>query len=355
MHHKTLFKPSERHMKAAVYYSLDNIIIEDKPIPKIGPREVLVEMEACGVCGSDLMEWYLKKRAPLVLGHEPSGVVAKIGRKVEGFEVGDRVFAHHHVACLTCYYCRHEAYTLCEQFPNTHLELGGFAEYFKVPAPNLQVDTLKIPPELSFEEATLIEPIGCCIRALNKCNVQPADSAVVVGAGSSGIINMMLLRIFGASQVIATDFVEYRLKAAKRLGADITVNPETESLIDVVKKATDGRGTDIVVVTAPNVNAYLVGIELCRKGGTLCIFAPTQPEDFMRISPNKLFFSEIRLVPSYSTSHVETRTALEFIQTKRIEPKKVITHRFPLSKTAEALQTAARNKECIKVVVSNER
>lgn len=341
-------------MKAAVYYSLDNILIEDMPTPKIGAKEILVQMKACGICGSDLMEWYLKTRTPLVLGHEPSGVVAKVGSRVEGFAVGDRVFAHHHVACLTCHYCRHGEYTLCEQFAKTHLEPGGFAEYFRVPAPNLQIDTLKIPPELSFEEATLIEPVGCCIRALNKCNIQPSDSVVIMGAGPSGIIHTMLLRIFGASQVIVTDFVNYRLKAAKRLGADLTVNPETESIMDVVKKATDGRGADVVIVTAPNVNAYLTGIELCRKGGTLCIFAPTQPKDFMRLSPNKLFFSEIKLVPSYSTSHTETRTALKLIQTKRIAAKKLITHRFPLSKTAEAFQKAAKSKECIKIVVLNE-
>jgi L-iditol 2-dehydrogenase len=337
-----------------MYYSLDNMLIEDVPTPKINSREILVEMKACGVCGSDLMEWYLKTRVPLVIGHEPSGVVSEVGSKVEGFEVGDRVFAHHHVACLTCHYCRHGDFTLCEQFTKTHIEPGGFAEYFKVPAPNLRTDTLKIPHELSFEEATLIEPVGCCIRALKKCNVQASDLAVVVGAGPSGIIHTMLLQVFGASQVIVTDFVDYRLKAARRLGADLTVNPETESLIDVVKKATEGRGADMVVVTAPNVNAYLAGIELCRKGGTLCVFAPTQPEDFMRISPNKLFFSEIKLVPSYSTSHVETRTALKLIQTKRIDAKKLITHRFPLSRTAEAFQIAARSKECIKVVVLNE-
>ncbi len=351
----TFFKPSENLMKAIVYYSLDNILLEDMPIPKIGAHEILVEMKACGICGSDLMEWYLKTRAPLVLGHEPVGIVAKTGSKVKEFEVGDRVFAHHHVACLTCHYCRHGAYTLCKQFAKTHLEPGGFAEYFKVPAPNLQIDTLKIPNEVSFEEATLVEPIGCCIRALNKCNIQASDSAVVVGVGPSGIIFTMLLRIFAASQVITTDFVDYRLKAAKHLGADLTVNPEVESLIDIVKKATEGRGADIVIVTAPNVNAYLAGIELCRKGGTLCIFAPTQPEDFMRLSPNKLFFSEIKLVPSYSTSHIETSAALKLIQTKRIDAKKLITHRFPLSKTAKAFQTVARSKECIKVVVFNER
>lgn len=342
-------------MKAVLYYAPDNIIVEDMPVPKIGAHDILVKMQACGVCGSDLMEWYLKTRAPLVLGHEPAGVVAKTGSQVHGFEVGDRVFAHHHVACLTCYYCRHGAYTLCEQFAKTHLEPGGFAEYFKVPAPNLQKDTLRLPHELTFEEATFIEPVGCCLRALSKCHVQVADSAVVLGAGPSGIILGMLLRAFGASQVIAVDFIDYRLKAAKRLGADLTVNPETESLIDVVKEATDGRGADTVIVTAPSINAYLVGMQLCRKGGTLCLFAPTQPDEFMRLTPNSLFFSEIKLVSSYSTSHVETRAALKLIQTRRIDVRKLITHRFPLPETAQAFEMAARNKECVKVVVLNER
>ncbi|UCE95503.1 MAG: zinc-dependent dehydrogenase [Candidatus Bathyarchaeota archaeon] len=341
-------------MKAAMYYSLDNILIEDMPMPKTGPKEILVKMKACGICGSNLMEWYTKTRAPLILGHEPSGIVTKVGNKVKGFEVDDRVFAHHHVACLTCYYCRHGAYTLCEQFSKTNLQPGGFAEYFKVPAQNLWIDTLKIPHDLSFEEATLIEPVGCCIRAIKKCEIQPSDVAVVMGAGPSGIIHTMLLQIFGASQVIATDFINYRLKAAKLLGADLTVNPETESLIDMVKRATDGRGADIVVVTAPNVNAYLAGVELCRKGGTICVFAPTQREEFMRLSPGKLFFSEIKLVSSYSTSHIETKIALELIQAKKIDPKRLITHKFPLSKTAEAFQVAAKSKECLKVVIFND-
>jgi L-iditol 2-dehydrogenase len=342
-------------MKAAVYYSLDNIIIQDVPTPKIGANEILVEMRACGVCGSDLMEWYLKTRAPLVLGHEPAGVVAKAGSKVDWFEEGDRVFAHHHVPCLNCYYCRHGVFTLCEKFATTHLDPGGFAEYFRVPTPNLYTDTLKIPQELSFEEATLIEPVGCCLRALSKCKVQPADSVVVLGAGASGIIFTMLLKTLSASQVIVTDFVEYRLKAAKVAGADLTIDLEKEILSDSVKKATDGRGADLVIVTAPDISAYLAGVELCRKGGTLCVFAPTPPREFMRLSLNKLFFSEINLVHSYSTSHIETRTALKLIQARKMDAKKLITHRFPLSKVAEAFQTVVKSKECVKVVVLNDR
>lgn len=341
-------------MKAAVYYNLDNIMIEQKPVPKIGQNEILVQMKACGVCGSDLMEWYLKDRVPLVLGHEPSGIVTRMGAKVEGFEIGTRVFVHHHVACLTCHLCLRGDYTLCNSFSKTHLEPGGFAEYFKVPRLNLELDTLKIPPNISFESATLIEPVGCCLRALNKTQIQPTDSVVVIGAGPSGSILTLLLDLVSADPIIVTDFIDYRLKAVKNLGARLVINPETESLIDIIKKETDGRGADVVFVTAPNINAYLTGIELCRKGGKLCIFAPTRPEDFLRISPNRLFFSEIKLLPSYSTSHIETRIALNLIQTKKIDPEKLITHIFPLEKTADAFKKAALEKECIKVVVVNE-
>jgi L-iditol 2-dehydrogenase len=341
-------------MKAAVYYSSDYIALEEMSIPKIRQNEILVQMKACGVCGSDLMEWYLKDRIPLVLGHEPSGVVAKIGSKVKGFEIGTRVFAHHHVACLTCSYCLKGDFTLCEQFSSTRLEPGGFAEYFKVPQANLELDTLKIPPDVSFASATLIEPVGCCLRALNKTQINPGDSVVVVGAGPSGAILTVLLSLIGAAPIIVTDLVDYRLKAAKSLGANLVVNPETESLIDIITRATDGRGADLVFVTAPNINAYLTGIELCRKGGTLCVFAPTKPEEYLRISPHRLFFSEIKLLSSYSTSHIETRTALRLIQAKKIDTSKVITHTFPLEKTSDAFKKAALEKECLKVVLVNE-
>jgi len=342
-------------MKVAVYYRLDDIRIEDKPKLKIGPDEILVEMKACGVCGSDLMDWYLHSRAPLVLGHEPAGVVAEAGKSVKNFRVGDRVFVHHHVACLTCHYCTRGDYTMCSQFGQTHIEPGGFAEYFRVPALNLQIDTLKLPDSVSYEEATLIEPVGCCIRAQNKCQIQAGDTVAIIGAGPSGIIHAVLAQVLGATKTIVSDTVEYRLKAAKRFGADLTVNPQKEKLSERVKDATEGRGADVVVVTAPNVKAILEGVQVCRRGGTLCLFAPTQPEEQASLSPHRLFFSEIKIVPSYSTSHVETRLALQLISSGRIKAKELITHRFPLSQTAEAFRIAATSKECLKVIVLNEK
>ncbi|MEM2118367.1 MAG: zinc-dependent dehydrogenase [Candidatus Bathyarchaeia archaeon] len=340
-------------MKVAMYYSPLDIKIEEVPTPKIQEDEVLVNMKACGICGSDLMEWYLKTRAPLVLGHEPAGVIAKKGRKVKDFDVGDRVFVHHHVACLSCHYCKHGDYTLCEQFHNTNIKPGGLAEYFKVPALNLQIDTLKIPEEMSFEEATLIEPVGCCIRALKKCNLQKGDSVAVIGAGATGIIHTALAKIFGATKTIVSDLIDYRLKIAKKFGVDAVVNSVKENLTEIVKVETEGRGVDVAVITAPSLEAYKTGLSIIRKGGKLSVFAPTDPGKYLQISPKELFFSEIQIIPSYSTSHLETREALELIEAGKINVEELITHRFSLDDTAKAFETALKNKESLKVVVLN--
>jgi len=341
-------------MKAAVYYSQQDIRIEETPTPEIGEDEALVEMKACGICGSDLMDWYLKNRAPLVLGHEPTGIIAKAGSKVKQFNVGDRVFVHHHVACLTCHYCKHGDYTLCKQFRETHIDPGGLAEYFRVPAPNLQIDTLEIPETLSFEEATLVEPVGCCIRAFNKSSIQADDTVAIIGAGATGIIHAALSKIFGAEKTIVSDLIDYRLQVAKKFGADVIVNPKNEELKAVVNAETDGIGADLVVVTAPSLEAYKSGLSICRKGGKLCVFAPTSPGKYLQISPKELFFSEIQIIPSYSTSHLETRKALELMKTGRLKVKELITHRFRLANAAKAFKTALEDKESLKVIVLNQ-
>ena len=337
-----------------MYYGKEDIRTEEMATPEINEDEVLVEMKACGICGSDLMDWYLKSRAPLVLGHEPAGVIAKKGLSVKNFNVDDKVFVHHHVACMTCHYCIHGDYTLCEQFHKTHIEPGGFGEYFKVPAPNLQIDTLKVPETMSFEEATFIEPVGCCIRALKKCNIQTGDSLAIIGVGAVGIIHVALSKVFGAEKTLVSDLIDYRLNVAKQYGADITINPVKEDLDAVVKAETDGKGVDIAVVTAPSLEAYKAGLSVCRKGGKLCVFAPIEPGKYLQISPKELFFSEIQIIPSYSTSHLETRTALKLIKSGRMNVKRLITHRFKLADVTKAFKTASESKESLKVIVLNE-
>jgi len=341
-------------MKVAMYYGQQDVRVGKLAIPEIAQDEILVEMRACGICGSDLMDWYLKSRAPLVLGHEPSGVIAEKGDGVEGFEIGDRVFVHHHVACLKCHYCRSGDYTLCAQFHETNIIPGGFAEYFRVPALNLSTDTLKIPDGLSFEEATLIEPLGCCLRALGKCSLQKGDIVAIVGAGTTGLLHAALSKHFGAAKIIVSDLFEYRLNFAKRFGADVVVNPKDESFAETVSSETNGLGADLVVVAASALEAYKAGLSVCRKGGRLCVFAPTEPRQCLNLSPGELFFSEVKIIPSYSTSHVETREALQLLCSGIIDAGPLVTHRFPLEQAAQAFKTARDNKECLKVVVVNE-
>ncbi len=341
-------------MKVARYYGRKDIRIEEMPVPDVRDGEILVEMKACGICGSDLMDWYLETRAPLVLGHEPCGLVAKKGIHVKNFDIGERVFVHHHVGCLRCYYCLHGDYTLCEQFHRTNIKPGGFAEYFVVPMENLQLDTLKIPEGLSEEEATFIEPVGCCAKALRECNVQVGDCVTVIGAGTTGLIHVALSKIFGADKVIVSDLIDFRLNAARKMGANAIINPKNENPIDRVRSETDGRGADIVVVTAPTIEAYKTGITLCRRGGKLSVFAPTDPGRKLQISPNELFFSEIQIIPSYSTSHLETRLAFQLIQSKKIDTRNLVTHRFRLTETAEAFRVARESSESLKTVILNQ-
>ena len=338
-------------MKVAMYYGPQDIRIEEAPTPRIGEDEALVEMKACGLCGSDLMDWYHKNRVPLVLGHEPAGIIVKKGSKVRGFDVGDRVFVHHHVACLKCHYCLRGDYTLCRQFHETNIMPGGFSEYFRVSAPNLQLDTLKLPEAMTFDEATLIEPVGCCLRAMKKCDVQAGDSVAVIGAGATGLIHLALSKLFGASKTIVSDLLEYRLGVARKLGADVAVNPENEDLINIIKVETDGRGVDVAVVTAPSLQAYATAMSVCRRGGKLCVFAPTVPGRYLQVSPKELFFTELKIVPSYSTSHLETREALELMKSGKLSVKDLITHRFRLVDAAEAFRTASESKESLKVIL----
>ena len=338
-------------MKVAIYYGPGDVRLEERPKPKVGPRDILVEMRACGICGSDLMDWYLVPRAPLPLGHEPTGLVVEVGPEVKGFLEGDRVFAHHHVACMTCRFCRRGQFSLCPRFRETHLDPGGFAEFFRVPEPNLAIDTFKLPDGLSYEEGTLIEPLACCLRAVRRAGVGLGDRVAIVGAGPSGLMISFLSRLSGATLVAISDLVPYRLRAARELGVDLAINAVEESLGEAVRAETDGLGADIVFITAPSLKAIEAGAEALRRGGKLMIFAPTSPEVKWPIRPNEVFFNEITIMASYSTTHVETRDALEILMAHREVLGKLITHRFKLSQISDAFRLAKESKECLKVVV----
>lgn len=213
-------------MRVAMWYNNRDVRLEEMPTPQVGPGELLVRVVASGICGSDVMEWYRLDRAPLVLGHEIGGEIVKVGVGVEGYREGDRVSAAHHVPCNTCYYCLSGHHTVCDTLRRTNFDPGGFAEYVRLPAINVDRGVYVLPDEVSFEEATFIEPLACVLRGQRLARLQPGHSVLIIGSGVAGLLHAQLARTLGASRVVATDIVSYRLEAAQRFGADATIHAE---------------------------------------------------------------------------------------------------------------------------------
>src|SRR2546421_3677801 len=338
-------------MLAVEYHANDDVRIVELPIPEIGPGELLVQLRACGLCASDVMECYMKPRAPIHPGHEPVGVIAVVGDGVQQFVVGQRVFVHHHVPCMVCHFCRRGSFSQCATFRATRLYPGGLAEYIRVPAPNVQLDVLPLPADLAFEAATLIEPLGCCVRGINRASIQVGDSVLVLGAGSNGLMLAQLAQQRSGGRVIIADPIAYRRQRALEIGIDHALDPQAGTLLEQVLAVNDGHKPDIVLVTPSSINAMKQGMELAGPGGTVLLFAPSPPTEILPITPHQLFFQEITLCTSYSTGPYETRLALDLLRNRRIRAEKLITHRFALREAAQAFKLMARPANALKAVI----
>ena len=338
-------------MKVAKYYRHDDIRVEEMPVPQIGPGELLVRVEACGLCGSDAMTWYADQKAPTVLGHEPTGVVAQVGEGVMGFAVGERLFVHHHVGCLECHYCLRGDYTMCSAFAQTHLDPGGFAQYIRVPRPNVECDVLHLPEEISFEEGTLIEPLACAIRGMKRVRVEAGDTVAILGAGVSGLLFLQLAKVWGAGLAAMVDLITSRLDVAKRLGADLVIQADKEEVAARLKEANEERGADLVIVTPGTIKAMEEGLRLVGKGGTVLLYAPTPPGLTLPLDPGQLFWDHVTITTTYSSNHQDTRMALELIRQGEVKVAPLITHRLGLGQVAEGLRLMAEGQEALKVVI----
>ncbi len=338
-------------MRVARYYSRHDIRLEQMEVPEIGPGELLVQVKACGLCGSDLMEWYADSKAPTVLGHEPVGFVSRVGSGVEEFNLGDRVFVHHHVPCFVCHYCRRGSYSCCVTFKEKGIYPGGFAEYIRVAPINVQRDVLNLPEGLGFEEATLIEPVACAIRGMKRTGIQPGDTVLVIGVGVSGLLFIQLCRLWGASQVFGADLVEYRLQRALEAGVEAAINPADQDLESTVRSLTDGVGPDLVIVTAGSKRVMEEAMGLAAKGGTVLFYAPLPPGDTVSVDVHELLFFEKTLVSTYSCGPDDTRVALEFISSHRVQTSGLVTHRYGLDEVGEAVRLAGEAGESLKVVI----
>ena len=349
-------------MKVGAFYDAYDIRCEEWPIPKIGPGEILVKMRVSGICGSDLRPEYvptkIKERGhkPVVIGHEVSGEVVKVGKGVKKFQEGDRVVPHHHVGCLSCWYCKHGAYTLCRDFYPINFDPGGFSEYFRVPKRLVEKDTYLVPENVSFEEAAQVEPTACIIRGIRKTPLTPGDAVAVVGCGPMGLTHIKLLTTFGAGEIIATDLSDFRLKAAERFGATVTINPRVEDPVEKAKEMTDGRGVDIAFTTTTSAEANEQAIKMLRPSGTLFLYAGGVDPDF-KLTLDEIYqiCREITITSTYSASHLETEMALELMRSKRLRLGDLVTHRFNLEKIADAFKIARERKNSLKTVIVSDK
>lgn len=339
-------------MRVARLYRWGEVRVEEAAVPAPGPGEALVRVEVCGVCGSDALRWYVERKAPAVLGHEPVGTVMAVGPGVETVAVGDRVFVHHHAPCFACEECRRGLWSNCATWKATQLVPGGFAEYFVVPAPNVERDTLRLPDGMDWETAVFIEPLATCVRALRRQGrLEVGDAVLVVGLGSMGLLLTSLARAYGAGQVFGSDFVAERRERALRRGADVAFDPDAEDVVTAVRDATGGRGADVVVVCPGAPAAIRAGIGAAAPGGRVVCFTPLAPGQELTLDPFALYFREITLTQSYSCGPDETREALRLLAEGVVEATSLITHRDGLDGVGTALDRAAGVGGGLKTVI----
>jgi L-iditol 2-dehydrogenase len=319
-------------MRVARSVGVRDVRVEEDPEPVAGEGEVVARVLACGVCGSDVLDAWVARKVPAVLGHELCAEVREVGAGVSGVSVGDRVVVHHHAPCGECRRCRRGHETLCDQFKSTRLHPGGFAEQVRVPAD--LVDELLVLDGLDPERATFVEPLACVLRAFDRCGLRAGDSLLVVGTGTSGLLAVAAAHTRAVEAVWVREPRPERMERALALGADRHGN----ELVDVA----------MVCTTKPA--AIADGFAAVAPGGALCLYAPPDPGRALGLDGHALYVGEIDVCASYSAGPRDMRAALALIASGRIDPASLVTHRLPLAETGRALELA-RTGEAVKALV----
>ncbi|MFC2157285.1 alcohol dehydrogenase catalytic domain-containing protein [Acidobacteriota bacterium] len=338
-------------MRVAMYYKNKDVRLEEMPVPKIGPGEILMKVTSSGLCGSDVMEWYRAKKSPLVLGHEVAGEVVEVGDGVTRLKSGDRIAAAHHVPCNTCYYCLNNHHTACDTLRSTSFDPGGFSEYLRLPAINVDRGTFIVPDNVSDDDATFHEPIGCVLRALRIASLKPGQSVLVLGGGISGLLTVLLARSQGAGRILVVEPNEYRRIAAEKFGADLAVVP-SESVKQRFADLNNGRLADLVMVCTGAEAAQNLALQSVERGGAVLFFALTGPGVTIPVSINDFFSrNDVTLTTSYGAAPLDSSLALEMLTTGILSIGDMITHRLPLAQTQRGFELTEKAQESIKVII----
>ena len=344
-------------MKAAVVKSNSNIEIKNIENQSIGPGDILVKMRACGICGSDVEKVFGKYGQPSMrLGHEPAGIITEVGSEISDFSVGDRVFTHHHVACYSddCHECNHGNETMCKKYYESNLEPCGLADEYVVPGWNVKHGgVLKIPDNMSFEEAAMIELLACCIRSWNKFTHKINDSVAILGVGPTGIMHALLAKFYGLKEVFCLDLNDYRLDFAQKLET-ITIHSDDPDASEIIKSNLQHPfGVDIVIVATGNLKALQDAVTFVRKGGTIVMFGVPSKGATIDLDMSKVYSKSITIVNSYAASDMDTKDALEKISSKQINVTQLITHKYHLDESQKAFEHARSGDNAMKIIISN--
>ena len=344
-------------MQAAVYRGKEDVRLETVPVPEIGPGEILIRVHTCGICGTDLKKIATGSHsAPRIFGHEMAGKVAAVGSGVENFGIGDRVMVFHHIPCGHCYYCRHKVFAQCPVYKKVGATAGfepsggGFAEYVRAMDWIVRQGVVKIPDSVSYEQASFIEPVNTCMKAIESLRIEPGEVVLVIGQGPIGIILAVLAKRAGAT-VVTSDLYPQRLKISESYGLRQNVNASLSDPSALVREMTDGRGADAVILATAGNSLIRPAIDAARPGGRVMLFAQTQRGE-VGIDPAAVCVDEKTLLGSYSASVDLQDENVRLVFSGEIDFARLVTHRFPLQQAVEALHVAAHpGPDSMKVVI----
>ena len=341
-------------MKTASVKDSSIISIDETQRPPLNSGDILVQMHACGICGSDLEKVFGQYGQPSMrLGHEPAGVILDIGSDVIEFKKGDRVFTHHHVSCYNCHFCNNGNETMCKKYSETNLSPCGLSEEYVVPTWNVSHGgVLKISDSLSFEEAAMIEPLACCVRAWTKYSYREGDSVAIFGVGPTGMMHVMLAQAKKFSKILCFDINDFRLDFAKKFNITESIHSMDEHRKQKVLDHTDGRGIDVAIVATSSLKALDDAIDMVRKGGVVMMFGVPSKGAMINLDMSKVYSKEITLVTSYAASDVDTKEALHLIESSQIDVKQLITHTYSIDDTQKAFEHAKSGDNAMKIIIT---